>query len=752
MSMPQNPTASPALPAPAMMLSRQRLASPTPSVSITPADIWRIIKRRMLLIIITILVVNAIGIPFNLAWRQWYSTWPGIALLRVVYPVVPEALERRRAAGQDLVEMYQRGEAQALQARQYAQMLLEDPDIRQTQWYKKSEVDALARFERELSVSAIRNTAVIRVGFRTRDPEEAPRIVNTLIRIYLGDRKKSATTDLDNQLRSLRTQHLKLQNQLRGLNDIINRFVEDEKIPVGRPINPEIDAELARLVLLRSDMEMLNESVKAALDNLRQQTPEIWIPTAEQAFRIDNDPAVRTLRAVLLDLQEIKEVQNARLGQDHLFIQRLDDRIRIVNRDLQNKLTEMRLKIFAETIQAYETTVVSNERTLEQIEAGIQEDLAKQNEINTKILEYRSRQEEKEALVTYIGVVENRINTTQATIDQHKGDVSSQVVPLSLATRSPVRASPRLKTNITATIFLSVFIAAALAFGLELLDKSVRSSQDVRRHTELTFLGSIPALQEDEAGPADMYSVVMQAPRSLMAEAFRQIRTNLLFYCSREDARSILITSPSPEDGRTCTAVNLSASIAMSGLKVLLIDANFCKPALHKLFPDLPSQGFADVLMGRASLEQVMAESPVPGLSIMSNGHAPAEYTELLGGNAIRKIMTQLTERFDQIILDGPPALLTAHALAIAGQVDGIVFVARAGKNSRGELNRMREETSRLNSHIHGVVLNGVEATRGGYLRKHYQQFYDYHYPESVPGPQMLGQGKAQPPTPPQSS
>jgi capsular exopolysaccharide synthesis family protein len=186
-------------------------------------------------------------------------------------------------------------------------------------------------------------------------------------------------------------------------------------------------------------------------------------------------------------------------------------------------------------------------------------------------------------------------------------------------------------------------------------------------------------------------------------------------------------------------------------LKVLLIDANFCKPALNQLFTNLPDVGFADLLQGKASIDQVIADSPVPGLSIMGNGQGPAEHTELLGGTAMRDVIAKLGERFDQVILDGPPALLTAHALDIAGQVDGILFVARAGKNSRGELNRMREEVSRLNNHIHGVVLNGVQATSGGYLRKNYQQFYDYHYAESSPETQMLGNDQSQPPTPPQT-
>ena len=127
-------------------------------------------------------------------------------------------------------------------------------------------------------------------------------------------------------------------------------------------------------------------------------------------------------------------------------------------------------------------------------------------------------------------------------------------------------------------------------------------------------------------------------------------------------------------------------------------------------------------------MEQAIVSSDVPGLSIMGCGHIPTDHTEILGRTAMSAVIEKLAEQFDQVILDGPPALVTSHALAIAANVDGVLFVARAGKNTRGEINRMREEISRLNSHIHGVVLNGVQATSGGYLRRSYQQFYDYQH------------------------
>ncbi len=188
----------------------------------------------------------------------------------------------------------------------------------------------------------------------------------------------------------------------------------------------------------------------------------------------------------------------------------------------------------------------------------------------------------------------------------------------------------------------------------------------------------------------------------------------------------MLITSVAADDGRTCIAMNLAASIALSGKRVLLIDANFRRPALERLFPNLPDVGFAQLVAGEATAKETIFQSDTPGLWVMSNGQTSTHHSGIMGGARLGAVIEQLSDQFDQVILDGPPALVSADALTLSGQVGGIVFVVRAGENSQGDVNRMYNEISSLNTHIHGVVLNGVEAIRGGYLRKHYRKFYDY--------------------------
>ncbi|MCK4850851.1 MAG: polysaccharide biosynthesis tyrosine autokinase, partial [Phycisphaerae bacterium] len=688
-------------------------------------DIWRIIRRRMWVIVITSAILIVLGIGINIAWLLWWPSWPGVATLEVESPMIPEALAERRQAAAQLLEMAARQEANRIRSRRYAQLVLQNEDVRKTDWYKKHEATDLADFEEELSVRPIRETAQFRVSFHTRNPEDAPLIVRVLTQLYLADRQSTAQTELEQRLFGLQERERNLVAQLDTRNREIDRFVTAQKLPLKQQ-QTVLETQLAFWAKSYSDTEVLQSSIMIAVKNMEGQIPASWIPDQRSQMRIDGDPTVRTLRAYLLQLKEGREAQSKRLGHDHPHIKQLDERIRISQRDLLNKLAELKQQFFVEAVNGLQQAASGNETTLEQISGKIEELQAKKDALIPNIIAYENMLVSKTRLEELLNKVQNMISNTRATLEQTRGIRTRQVKLVSPAIRSPKRSSPKLKMNLIATVFLSLMAGVGLAFLLEFLDKSVRSSQDVRRHTNLSLLGSIPALEEDEANPEDMYSVVTHAPRSLLAEAFRQIRTNIMFSCRMEKCRSMLVTSAAPDDGRTCIAVNLAASIALSGKKVLLIDANFRKPALKRLFPNLPDEGFAQLLTGRASIERTIAQSDTPGLWVMDNGQTPTHHSQLLGSSTLGTVIEQLSNQFDQVILDGPPALLSADALTLSGQVAGIIFVARAGKTSRGELNRMREEISRLNSHIHGVVLNAVEAVGGGYLRERYRLFYDY--------------------------
>ena len=235
----------------------------------------------------------------------------------------------------------------------------------------------------------------------------------------------------------------------------------------------------------------------------------------------------------------------------------------------------------------------------------------------------------------------------------------------------------------------------------------------------------IKILREEEV--EDFRRVILEAPRSPAAEAFRQIRTNLLYSGPVQQRRSMLVTSPGPEDGRTTVVLNLAVAIAQAGHRVLVVDANFRQPAIADLFPGTHEAGLSSALVGQAQWRDVVSSTEVPNLEVIASGPLPPNPAELLGSDIMRQLVSEMAAEYDQVIFDGSPAMVVSDACVLATQVDAVVLVVRAHQNSIGIAMRTAEQLRRIGAHVLGVVLQAVRTTAGGYLRKNYQTFYEYH-------------------------
>jgi len=249
MSVPNNPmgSASGTMPPRGLAQARPRPTGPTSASGITSADIWRILRTRLLLISVTAICVLVPGVILNLLWNMYWPSWPGTALLEVKSPIIQEVLEREQLPVAALMEMYARSEATAIKSRAYARAALQDDKVKGTDWYKRHKDEALLEFEDNLTVTAIRETPMIRVSFHTRKKGDAPRIVNTLVDKYLDDRKRRALTDLEQELIILRDQRDNLSRDLDRDSFLINDYIKTEDIPAIRGRQTVVETQLAIL-------------------------------------------------------------------------------------------------------------------------------------------------------------------------------------------------------------------------------------------------------------------------------------------------------------------------------------------------------------------------------------------------------------------------------------------------------------------------------------------------------------------------
>ena len=212
----------------------------------------------------------------------------------------------------------------------------------------------------------------------------------------------------------------------------------------------------------------------------------------------------------------------------------------------------------------------------------------------------------------------------------------------------------------------------------------------------------------------------------MMAEQFRQVRTRLQHAAALDATKSILVTSPGPQDGKSMVAANLAAGLALNGRRILLVDGNFRRPELHKIFNLSNEGGFSTVLSSLESFSTTVQQTQVPNLDVLASGPKPANATELLESQLLIDFIERALEEYDHVIFDSGPMLVVSETVALAPRVDGVITVVRARNNSRGLLQRMRDELRKLKAEHLGVVLNAVRAQAGGYYNRSMKTYYAY--------------------------
>jgi capsular exopolysaccharide synthesis family protein len=276
-------------------------------------------------------------------------------------------------------------------------------------------------------------------------------------------------------------------------------------------------------------------------------------------------------------------------------------------------------------------------------------------------------------------------------------------------------------------------MALALGLCVELLDKSVRTSQDITRHMDVGILGAIPDTDDEEVSIRQVETAVRDVPQSMIAEAFRQIRTNLQFSAPADGQRTIMLTSPRPEDGTTCVACNLALSLAQGGRRVLLVDANLRRPRIGDVFLSKASNGLSNILIGEGSLASCVAKTDNVLLDLLGSGPKPPNPVDLFTGSHWPTFLKEAASQYDQIIFDTPPVLLASDAAVVASSVDGAGLVVRANRSSRGVARRAFGVLRDTDARVFGAVLNAARVTRGGYFREQLRTFYEYQEGEDIP-------------------
>ncbi|MCC8111138.1 MAG: polysaccharide biosynthesis tyrosine autokinase [Ruminococcus sp.] len=288
---------------------------------------------------------------------------------------------------------------------------------------------------------------------------------------------------------------------------------------------------------------------------------------------------------------------------------------------------------------------------------------------------------------------------------------------------------------------VGIVLALVIIICLELLNNKVRSVEDIKERTGCPVIGEVASFNgsknKDRSSDMDRSNLLLTSGSVpfYITESYKALRTNFAFTVSASEQKNVVMTSANPNEGKSTTASNLAISLAQMGHKVLLIDADLCKPVLHRIFQIDNSGGLSTMLCGMHELKEVLHEAVVENLDVLPADVIPPNPAELLGSKKMREFLDQVNDTYAYVILDAPPINTVSDAITINGEIAGLLLVARFDRTKYDDINRAVKAVEFANLNILGFVLNDIAVKHSsGYYKSYYKNYYYKEYSHDEEG------------------
>jgi capsular exopolysaccharide synthesis family protein len=470
----------------------------------------------------------------------------------------------------------------------------------------------------------------------------------------------------------------------------------------------------------------LNAAVtKAKTQRIEKEAQYTQLKAVQGTAAVDSFPSlvaneyIQKLKTDLGDLQQQHAQLSQKYGERHPEMVRINSAIRTIEAKYGLEVQKV-----VESVRAEYEGALSQERSLvSALEGQKREALG----LNRKGIEYSVLSRDAESNRQ---IYESLMQRTKETgISGELRSSSIRVIDAAELPTSPVL--PRRGRDLMMALITGCVLALGLVFLFEYLDNRIKSPQELRRHLGLSFLGMVPKI---DGGAA---TLLHDGAPAAFAEAIRSVRTNVLFSSADEGARSIVVTSAGPGEGKSLVSSNLSVSLAQAGQRVLHIDADMRRPRVHEIFETSPEPGLSNLLVGDCKPSEAVRKTAVQNLWILPAGMIPPNPAELLGSKRCGEYFGRLSEHFDWVVIDSPPVMAVADAAILANSATGVVFVVGSDQTSRHSAKAAIEQLQSVGAHVIGAVLNRADVQRNpyyysAYYRKDYSRYYAKASPPSA--------------------
>lgn len=701
-----------------------------------PVDPMRVIRGKWPWIVAAFVIGGAIGVGGWLLLDRYVPKFTSEAQFDVqATKLDPSGRNAGLYRMQELEPLLQR-EINSVLNEPVLRQTLTSPSVQGTKWFSQFNNDMDAAFEdldeNVLSARHIPTTPLFVVSASTKHEADAQIILTAVTREFMRRQTNRIEDQSQLELRAAQDRYETSVERIDEIRGDIKRFLQNTPLEVadGRS-RDQATLQVQGLVVKLNDLTDSLNSIQATYNLLIQRQQEgDFAPSDEERQQIEFSPEIQAITAQLRQLRLAREPLMQKFGSEHIAVKELDSQILTLEREHKAKFDNLARLLFNAKIeqaslelQIVQDSIASTNEELTRLKVERQENVRLTQEYDT--LQRKLEQSEIERVSAQQSIEDLR------EFDRTEGRVIvRQTVPPQQAKQS---FPPHPAVLVAGSGFLFTGFVLGIIFLREVLDQRIRSATDIQLVPDASLIGTIPSSSEDPGGMRKIERVVEEYPGGLLAESFRQVRTAVLSKMDRRGYKTLMLVSAKPGAGVTAAAQNLAASCALSGRRVLLIDANFRRPALANLMGLQDRPGLADLLQGDEPMEQIdelTQSSETEGLSLLPAGNSDNAAAELFENPRFRELLARLEANFDLLIIDAPPALLTSDAQLLSRHIDAMLIISRAMGDTRGMLQRLYRELDGQRADILGVVLNGVQSSAGGYLKRNFREFHDYAGPD----------------------
>lgn len=679
-------------------------------------DYWRIIRIRKTVIFAVFLLVVITTTIVTYWLPKYYGSTVRISVEKDISDI-PGLFEFRQA-GSSYDAFFLQTEFEKITSKTVLYNVITNLSLNE-RWAKRFGGGATLKtpetfmlLKKHLDVRQFRNTSLIEIKVLSEDKDEAAEIANKIAEVYresrLSSRSEASAKGVKVLEDELLLQEAKVKKAQAAVDDLREKFnISESQADSGQvnTLEPETVRRLenSRLEGLASYTQM--HSTLTNLLKLNKEDLRVALPT------VSPDPFLSELFSRYALAEQELTTLSKDYGEDHPQVVRARQLLQKIDSQIEKKVAGI-----LEGLQIKE--------------AGYKEDL----DMRTAELEHAKTMDVENAK-KYSGFamakrdldLQKQIRQTiTMRIIQEKVDTklpkSSIVEVVDRAEPALKFERPRIALNIALGVIVGLAVGIGLAFFIEYLDTSVKTIDDVERALQAPVLGVIPQ---------NVGFLMDEGPDSPHAEAYRVLRTNLMFSRKNEGINTITVVSGGAGEGKSTTVFNLATVFAQNGQRVLVVDSDLRRPSLHKFLKISNAIGLTNYLLKQKTLEEVIQTTKQPMLDFLPSGKLPSSSMGILNSIRMREFIKDVRQRYDVVFFDSPPIMGVSDASVLASEVDMTLLVVQYRKYPQLMTLRAKQMVEKVGGHLMGVVLNNINISQDSYYYYYSGYYYDYYYKRS---------------------